>query len=115
MIIIPLPTIFGVGHGEAITLLLLLGGPSLHHIAELYDRRVYGWVEVTVQVLYVEAVMKAVGDVLIRDVGNGGVGVEEAPHVGPHGLIVLLVAQGKVLASGQPMHRTLEVIDEDLL
>ena len=111
MIFIPLPTIFGVGHGEAITLLLLLGVPSLHHIAELYDRRVYGWVEVTVQVLYGEAVMKAVGDVLIRDVGNGGVGVEEAPH----GFIVLLVAQGKVLASGQPMHRTLEVIDEDLL
>jgi hypothetical protein len=44
-----------------------------------------------VDVLRTEAILKAVDDVLVSDVGNGGVYLEEAPGVGPQGLVPLLL------------------------
>jgi hypothetical protein len=47
--------------------------------------------KITVDVLRARAVLEAVDDVLISDVGDGGAHLEEAPGVGPQGLILLLL------------------------
>jgi xanthine dehydrogenase molybdopterin-binding subunit B len=69
--------------GEASVLLILLVGPSLHHVAKLYGGPGAVASEVTVDVLHGEAVLEAVDDVLVGDVGDGGAYLEEAPSVGP--------------------------------
>jgi hypothetical protein len=57
--------------------LVLLVGPSLHHVAELHDSLGVVAAEVTVDVLRTEAVLEAVDDILISDVANGGTHLEK--------------------------------------
>jgi hypothetical protein len=42
-------------------------------------------------VLHGEAVLEAVDDILIGDVGDSGAHLEETPGVGPQGLVLLLL------------------------
>jgi hypothetical protein len=77
--------------GEALILLILLVGPSLHHVAELHDSLGAVAAEVVVDVLRAEAILEAVDDILVGDVGDGGVHLKEASSVGPQGLVVLLL------------------------
>jgi hypothetical protein len=58
--------------GEAITFLVPLVGPSLHHVMEFYDGLGMVVPEVAVEVPLGEAVLEAVDDVGAGDVGNGG-------------------------------------------
>jgi hypothetical protein len=62
-----------------------------------------------------EAILEAVDNVLIADVGDGGAGVEEASGVGPQGLVLLLLALRQVVMNTCPKHGALEVIDENPL
>jgi hypothetical protein len=71
-----------VALGEALVLLILLVGPSLHHVMELHDSLGAVAAKVTVDVLRAEAVLDALDDVLVGDVGDGGAHLEEAPGVG---------------------------------
>jgi hypothetical protein len=59
--------------------LVHLVGPLLHHVTELYDGRGAVATKVTVEVSLGEAILEAVDDILIGDVGDGGASVEEAP------------------------------------
>jgi hypothetical protein len=69
--------------GEELVLLILLVSPSLHLVAEFHDSLEAIAVEVVVDVLRAEAILEVVDDVLVEDVGDGGVHLEEAPSVGP--------------------------------
>jgi hypothetical protein len=69
--------------GEALILLILLVGPSLHHVVELHDSLGAVVTKVVVDVVRAEAVLEAVDDILIGDVGDGGAHLEEAPGVEP--------------------------------
>jgi hypothetical protein len=80
-----------VALGEALVLLVLLVSPSLHHVGELHDSLGAISAEVAVEVLRAEAILEAVDDVLVGDVGDGGTYLEEAPGVGPQGLVLLLL------------------------
>jgi hypothetical protein len=101
--------------GEALVFLVLLVGPSLHHVVELHDSLRAIAAEVVVDVLQAEAVLKAVDDVLVGDVGDGGVHLEEAPGVGPENLVILLLDLLQVMMSTCMEHGALEVVDEGLL
>ena len=59
--------------------------------------------------------MEAVDDIVIRNVGDGGMCVEESLDVGPQGFAMLLFAQAQVVVSARPMFGALEVVDEELL
>jgi hypothetical protein len=65
-----------------------------------------------VRVLREEAMLEAMDDFLIGDVGNGGARLKETPCVRPQGLIHLLLHLGQVVASARPDHGSLEVVDE---
>jgi hypothetical protein len=65
-----------------------------------------------VHVLQEEPVLEAADYVLIGDVGNGGAHLEEAPGVGPQGLVHLLLELGQIMASACSNHGSLEVVDE---
>jgi hypothetical protein len=67
---------------EATTLLLLLVCPSLHHVAEPHDGLGSVATEISKESLIGDAVVEAVEDVLLGDVGDGSVCVEEAASVG---------------------------------
>jgi hypothetical protein len=56
---------------EALVLLVLLVGPSLHYVKEFHDSLGAIAAEVVVDVLQAEAILEAVDDVLISDVGDG--------------------------------------------
>jgi hypothetical protein len=62
-----------------------------------------------------EAVVEAVDDVLLRDVGNGGPHIEETSGVGSEEFITLLLALGEVVPGSCSGYRPLEVVDENLL
>jgi hypothetical protein len=47
--------------------------------------------KVTVDVLRAEAILELVDDVLVGDVGNGGMHLEEVSSVGPKSLMLLLL------------------------
>ena len=59
-------------------LLLFLVGPLQHHVAKGHDRAGSIPFEVTIELLSGEAVVEAVDDVVIGDVGDGGARVEES-------------------------------------
>jgi hypothetical protein len=80
-----------VALGEALVLLVLLVGPSLHHVAELHDSLRAIVAEVVVDVLQAKAILEAADDILISDVGDGGTHLEEARGVGPQALVLLLL------------------------
>jgi hypothetical protein len=69
-------------------LVVLLVGPSWHHVVEFHDSLRAITAKVMIDVLRTEAVLEAV-DVLVGDVGDGGAHLEEAPGVGPQGLVLL--------------------------
>jgi hypothetical protein len=69
--------------GEALILLILLVGPSLHHIMKLHDGLGAAASKVAVDVLQGEAILEAVDDILVSDVGNVVAHLEEVPGVGP--------------------------------
>jgi hypothetical protein len=80
-----------VAHGEAIVLLVLLVSPPCHHVTQLHSSSWAIASEVVVRVLQEEAILEAVDDVLIGDVGDGGAHLEETPGVGPQSLVHLLL------------------------
>jgi hypothetical protein len=103
-----------VAIGEAFVLLIILAGPSLHHLAELHDSLGVIAADVTVDVLHGKAVLEAVDDILIGDVGDGGTHLEEGPGVGPQGLVLLLLDLKQVMMITCSEYGALEVVDEDL-
>jgi hypothetical protein len=66
------------------------------------------------RVLQEEAVLEATNDVLIGDVGDGGMCHEETSCVGPQGLVHLLLHLGQVMTSACPDYGSLEVVDEGM-
>ena len=64
---------------EAVVLLFVFG-PLGHHVVELTA-------EISEDVAIEEALMVAVDDVLLSDVGNGGVFLKETLHIFSQGLI----------------------------
>jgi hypothetical protein len=101
--------------GEAVVFLILLVSPPCHHVMQLHGSSRTVAPEVVVRVLREEAVLEATDDVLIGDVGDGGVRLEEMPCVGPQGLVHILLHLGQVVASACPDHGSLKVVDEGLL
>jgi hypothetical protein len=83
-----------VALGEAIVLLILLISPSCHQVAQFHGSSRAIASEVVVRVLREEAILEAANDVLVGDVGYGGVRLEEMPGVGPQGLVHLLLHLG---------------------
>jgi hypothetical protein len=67
---------------EAIALLLLLVRPNLHHITEPHDGLGSVAAKISKESLVSDAVVEAVDDVLLEDVGDGGACVEESARVG---------------------------------
>jgi hypothetical protein len=59
-----------------------------------------------------KAILEAVDDILVSDVGDDGLHLKETPGIGPQGLIHLLLNLGQVMMSTCPNHRSLEVVDE---
>jgi DNA polymerase/3'-5' exonuclease PolX len=66
-------------------------------------------------VLREKGVLKVVDDILISSVGDGGSHLEEAPGVGPQGLVHLLLNLGQVMTRTCSDHGSLEVVNEGLL
>jgi hypothetical protein len=99
--------------GETLILLILLVGPSLPHVVELHGSLGAVAAQVAVDVLHSEAVLEAVDDILIGEVGNGGAFVEEVLSVQPQGLVLLLLDLRQVMVSTCSKHGALEVVDED--
>jgi hypothetical protein len=69
--------------GEAVIFLILLVSPPCHHVVQLHGSSQAVAPEVVVRVLREEPILKATDDVLIGDVGDGGVRLEEISCVGP--------------------------------
>jgi hypothetical protein len=67
---------------EAIVLLLLLVYQSLHHVVEPRDRLGSIAAKVSKESLVSDAVEEAVDNILLEDVGDGGMCVEETASVG---------------------------------
>jgi hypothetical protein len=104
-----------VALGEAIVLLILLVSPPCNHVTQLHGSSRAIAPEVVVCVLREEAMLEATDNVLIGDVGDGGVHLKETSCVRPQGLVHLLLHLGQVVASARPDHGSLEVVDEGLL
>jgi hypothetical protein len=80
-----------VALGKAVLVLVLLVNHPRHHVAQLHGSSRAVAPKVMVRVLREEAILEAIDDVLIGDVGDGGTRLEETPCVGPQGLIHLLL------------------------
>jgi hypothetical protein len=65
-----------------------------------------------VRVLREEPILEAADDVLVSDIGDGGVRLKETPSVGPQGLVHLLLHLGQIVASARSDHGSLEVVNE---
>jgi hypothetical protein len=68
--------------------------------------------EVVVHVLRKEPILKAVDDVFIGDVGDGGAHLEETLGVEPQGLVHLLLDLGQIRVNACSDHGSLEVVDK---
>jgi hypothetical protein len=101
-----------VALGEAIVSLILLVSSPCHHVMQLHGSSWAVAPEVVVHVLREEAMLEAMDDVFIGDVGDGDVHLKETPCVRPQGLVHLLLHLGQVVASVHPDHGSLEVVDE---
>jgi len=62
-------------------LLLFLVGPLQHHVVEGHNRSRSVSSEVAIELLSGKAVVEAVDDVVVDDVGDGGARVEESRKV----------------------------------
>jgi hypothetical protein len=71
--------------------------------------------EVSVDAWVGDAIVKAVDDVVLRDVHDGSANVEEATCVGPQELVTFLFTLSKIVTSTCVSDRPLEVVNEDLL
>jgi hypothetical protein len=98
-----------VALGEAIVFLILLVSPPCHHVKQFHGSSWAVVPEVVVCVLREEAVLEAMDDILIGDVGAR---LKETPCVRPQGLVRLLLRLGQVVASPCPDHGFLKVVDE---
>jgi hypothetical protein len=67
--------------GKAHILLIVLVGPSLHHIAEFHGSLGVVGPEVTVDVLCGEAILEPVDDILVGNFSDGGAHLEEMSGV----------------------------------
>jgi hypothetical protein len=83
-----------------------------HHVAEFHGSSRAVASEVVVSVLREKTILEAADDVLVGDVGDGGSHLEEAPGVGPQGLIHLLLNLGQVMTSTCSDLGSLKVVDE---
>jgi hypothetical protein len=101
-----------VALGEAIIFLILLISPPCHHVTQLHGSNQAVAPEVVVHLLREEAMLEATNNILIGDVGDGGVRLKEIPCARPQGLVHLLLHLGQVMASACPDHGSLEVVDE---
>jgi hypothetical protein len=100
---------------EAIVLLLLLVCPSLHHVMK--PRDVLGSVaaKVSKESLVGDAIVKAVDNILLGDVGDGGACVKEAASVESQELVTFLFALRQIVTSTCSTDHPLEVVGEDSL
>jgi hypothetical protein len=114
IVVVPFAPVVGVPLGVAVAFLVLLVTPSLHHVMKFHDGVGPVASKVAVEVPLGEAILEAVDDVLVEDVGDGGTGVEEALGVGPQDLVLLLLALRQVMTSTCPKHGALEVVDENI-
>jgi hypothetical protein len=80
--------------GEAIVLLVLLVSAPCHHVTQFHGSSRAIASEVMVCVLREQPILEAADDVLVGDVGDGGVHLEKMPGIGPHGLVHLLLHRG---------------------
>jgi len=78
----------------AVIVLLLLVRPVCHHVRECPDGLGVLPAEISIEVPVGKAVLEAVDDVLIGDVGDGGMCLEEATSVGVQGFVFPLLALG---------------------
>jgi hypothetical protein len=100
---------------EPLPHLLLLFGPIVHHITKARNSLRPVPPEILIDARVGDAVVETVDDVVLRDVGDGGVNVEEAMCVGPQELITFLLTLSKIVMSTCTSNRSLKVVDEDLL
>jgi hypothetical protein len=112
---VPVAALVVVALGEAFVLLVFQIGPLLHHVPKLHGGSRAIASEVAVDMLQGKAVLEAMDDVLVGDVGDGCTYLEETPSVGPQGLILFLLDLRQIMASTCSEHGALEVVDEDLL
>jgi hypothetical protein len=115
VVVVSLAFVVVVTLGVAVTLMVILVHPSLHHVVEFHNSLGAVASTIAVEILLDEAVLEAVDDVLVGDVGDGGVGVEETPGVRPQGLVPFLLALRQFMASSCSKHGALEVVDKDPL
>jgi len=80
--------------GVAVILLLLVVGPDRHHITEFSNGLGSLLPKVSEEVPVGEALLEAVDDVLIGDVGDGGALLKEAASIGMQGLALSLFTLG---------------------
>jgi hypothetical protein len=94
---------------------LLLFGPIVHHITKARNSLRPVPPEIPVDARVGDVIVETISDVVLRDVGDGGVNVEETTCVGPQKLITFLLTLSKIVTSTCTRNRSLEVVDEDLL
>jgi hypothetical protein len=100
---------------EPLPHLLLLFGPIVHHITKARNSLRPVPPEISVDARVGDAVVKAVNDVILRDVCDGGANIEEATRVGPQELVTFLLTLSKIVTSTCASNYSLEVVDEDPL
>jgi hypothetical protein len=115
VVVVPFAPVVIVALGEAVTFMVLLVGPLLHHVMELHEGLGTVAPKVLVEVPLGEVVLEAVDDILVGDVGDSGAVVEETSSVRPQGLVLLLLALRQVMTSTFSKHEALEVVNEDPL
>ena len=96
-----------------VVVLLFIFGPLVHHVAEFCN--CYGslMAEISEDVAAEEALMVAVADVLLGDVGDGGVFLKETLHIFSQGLIPSLFTLRQIMMSTYANHDAFEVVDEE--
>jgi hypothetical protein len=98
---------------EAVALLVLLVRPSFHHVVEPCNGLGLVAAKISKESLVGDAVVEAVDDVLLGDVGDGGASVKEAAIVGSQELLMFLFALRQNMMSTCSSDRPLEVVGED--
>jgi hypothetical protein len=73
VVVVSLAFVVVVTLGVAVTLMVILVHPSLHHVVEFHNSLGAVASTIAVEILLDEAVLEAVDDVLVGDVGDGGV------------------------------------------
>jgi hypothetical protein len=115
VVVIWTPQIAILALREPLSHLLLLFRPVMHHVTKARNSFRPIPPEVSVDAWVGDAVVKAVDDVILRDVRDGSANVEEATCVGPQELVTFLFTLSKIVTSTYASNRSLEVVDEDPL